>query len=144
MVWTDTASIAESDNIGGDGDTGDPPDLNFAGDKPSPYYRANASDADVVDAGVDVGLFYYGSVPDMGRYEWGGNTLVMVTGSIIWAMLGLSLLTNTCLFLTLIAIKRRMRERIKEYEEKSVMIERFFHDKYYREAWFEMWGFSKG
>jgi hypothetical protein len=52
------------------------PDLNKSGNKPAPYYyNTNGSNANVVDAGTDVGLPYSGNAPDIGVYEyWGGGT----------------------------------------------------------------------
>lgn len=44
-------------------------ELAESGNRPDLYYRAISSSA-CVDAGVDVGLPYYGSAPDIGRYEY--------------------------------------------------------------------------
>lgn len=46
------------------------PQLQYAGNIPSPWYNPTGITANVVDAGVDVGLGYVGAAPDIGAYEW--------------------------------------------------------------------------
>jgi len=49
------------------------PGLNFTGTKPDPYYRPLAN-GNLVDKGVNVGLAYSGSAPDIGAYEYISTT----------------------------------------------------------------------
>ena len=46
----------------------DSPEITGSGDVPDPYYRPSGPTANIVDAGVDVGLPYSGSAPDIGAY----------------------------------------------------------------------------
>ena len=46
------------------------PQLNYAGSRPLPYYRPLSGSANIVNAGVDVGLAYEGDAPDIGAYEY--------------------------------------------------------------------------
>ncbi len=48
-----------------------PPNINNSGNKPVPFYEANGVNANIVNAGIDVGLAYSGSAPDIGAYENG-------------------------------------------------------------------------
>jgi len=48
-----------------------PPNINNSGNKPAPFYEANGVNANIVNAGIDVGLAYSGSAPDIGAYENG-------------------------------------------------------------------------
>ncbi len=45
------------------------------GDRPTPFYLPTGGDANLVDAGVDVGLSFSGTAPDLGAFEWNLNTL---------------------------------------------------------------------
>lgn len=47
------------------------PEYPKSGEKPSPYYRPSTAGANVNDKGVDVGLKFTGSAPDIGAYEFG-------------------------------------------------------------------------
>lgn len=58
------ASITAADNNTNN------PGYNASGDRPSPYYRPTGSGSNLVDAGLDVGLTYKGSAPDIGAYEY--------------------------------------------------------------------------
>ena len=82
---------------------------------------------------------------DRGAYEYDAGsppplppppTLVMVlSGQIFWIAISINLLWS--LFLT--RLTYRLFRRVRECEKYSIMIERFFHDKYYQAAWLEMW-----
>lgn len=48
------------------------PGLNKSGNRPTPYYQPSNENANVVDSGIDVGLPFNGSAPDIGAYELGG------------------------------------------------------------------------
>lgn len=48
------------------------PGIQGTGARPDPYYRPVSASSETVDAGVDVGLPYQGSAPDMGRFEYVG------------------------------------------------------------------------
>lgn len=52
------------------------PDINSSGNKPFPYYEPSGGNANIVDAGIIVGLPYSGASPDIGAYEYteGNNT----------------------------------------------------------------------
>jgi hypothetical protein len=46
------------------------PNIQATGTRPTPYYRAQSSVANIIDKGTNVGLPYSGSVPDIGAYEY--------------------------------------------------------------------------
>jgi len=51
------------------------PGINGSGNRPSPYYVPNGPSSNLVNAGINVGLPYVGSAPDLGAFEYGGKTL---------------------------------------------------------------------
>lgn len=70
--WTDNSTGNQTYN----------PELNNSGNRPDPYYRASSFSSNVVNAGVDVGLSYYGSAPDIGRYEYDEGPSAALTGTL--------------------------------------------------------------
>ncbi|GBC63748.1 hypothetical protein DENIS_4746 [Desulfonema ishimotonii] len=46
------------------------PDIQQTGSRPEYYYRAKDSNANIIDAGMDVGFSYSGGAPDIGAYEY--------------------------------------------------------------------------
>ncbi len=54
--------------------TGQDPGLFLSGEKPFPYYRPASASSFVVDKGVNVGLPFEGSAPDIGAYEYMGDS----------------------------------------------------------------------
>jgi hypothetical protein len=49
------------------------PSITKSGNRPAPYYIP-ASGSSLIDAGLNVGLPYTGTAPDIGAYEFGGTT----------------------------------------------------------------------
>jgi len=52
---------------------GTAPGITGSGKQPDPYYRPAGSSSNLVDAGVNVGLPYVGSAPEIGAYEFQGT-----------------------------------------------------------------------
>ncbi|MEM6713600.1 MAG: Ig-like domain-containing protein [Cyanobacteria bacterium P01_C01_bin.147] len=44
------------------------------GDRPYPFYTSAVAEGPMVDGGIDVGLPFLGTAPDIGAYEWGETT----------------------------------------------------------------------
>jgi hypothetical protein len=57
-----------ADNVDAD------PQINESGNRPDPYYRPVNGVSACVDAGIDVGLPFSGSRPDIGAYEYNGGS----------------------------------------------------------------------
>ncbi len=73
---TPTSNLTASNN------TQTSPNINNSGNRPAPFYEANGINANIVDAGIAVGLAYSGSAPDIGAYENGAVLSVSdVSGS---------------------------------------------------------------
>lgn len=70
-VWQSGATPGSS-NIESD------PELNLKGDRADPYYRPLSATSAVVDAGIDVGLPYIGTAPDIGAFEFEGDVTTHV------------------------------------------------------------------
>lgn len=59
-----TVGLTESDNVSGNAE------LLNTGARPNPYYEPASANANVVNAGLDVGVSFLGSAPDLGMFEW--------------------------------------------------------------------------
>lgn len=53
------------------------PSFAASGARPDPYYRPSSATANIVDAGVDVGLPYTGSAPPVGVYEYSDTQITL-------------------------------------------------------------------
>jgi len=62
------------------------PGITGSGNRPAPYYVPNGPTSNLVDKGVNVGLPFSGSAPDLGAYEYGSKALNPPTG--LTALLG--------------------------------------------------------
>ncbi len=51
------------------------PEFNLRGNKPFPYYAPNNGNSPIVNAGIDVGLPFLGSAPDIGAFEFSSSEI---------------------------------------------------------------------